>query len=163
MKRLHGKILPRLSGLPGLADRATRLGGSPNLSCKRDQIKMRDYMDRRVTPPKRVTSPTWGPLLHLHVNRPSEGRENSCKCGEGHYLLLWRHSLITHDKHYIIMAWTFFYFRDKILQTFNGSFVRYVHHCNGRYRYGVGRAGVNLVRVTDHIDLLINDSQLRKQ
>ena len=37
-------------------------GGSPHLSCKRrDQIKMRDYMDRRVTPPKRVTSPTWGP------------------------------------------------------------------------------------------------------
>ena len=32
---------------------------------------MRDYTDRRVTPPKRVTSPTWGPLppckqaLHL--------------------------------------------------------------------------------------------------
>ena len=23
---------------------------------------MRDYMDRRVTPPKRVTSPTWGLL-----------------------------------------------------------------------------------------------------
>ena len=22
---------------------------------------MRDYMDGRVTPPKRVTSPTWGP------------------------------------------------------------------------------------------------------
>ena len=22
---------------------------------------MRDYMDRQVTPPKRVTSPTWGP------------------------------------------------------------------------------------------------------
>ena len=36
-------------------------GGSPHLSCKCDQIKMRDYMDRRVTPPKRVTSPTWGP------------------------------------------------------------------------------------------------------
>ena len=36
-------------------------GGSPHLSCKRDQIKMRDYMDRRVTPPKRVTSPTWDP------------------------------------------------------------------------------------------------------
>ena len=29
--------------------------GSPHLSCKRDQIKMRDYMDRQVT------SPTWGP------------------------------------------------------------------------------------------------------
>ena len=28
---------------------------------KRDQIKMRDYVDGRVTPPKRVTSPTWGP------------------------------------------------------------------------------------------------------
>ena len=36
-------------------------GGSPHLSCKRDRIKMRDYMDRRVTPPKWVTSPTWGP------------------------------------------------------------------------------------------------------
>ena len=35
-------------------------GGSPHLSCKRDQIKMRGYMDRRVTPPKRVTLPTWG-------------------------------------------------------------------------------------------------------
>ena len=38
-----------------------RCGGSPHLSCKRDQMKMRDCMDRRVTPPKRVTSPTWGP------------------------------------------------------------------------------------------------------
>ena len=37
-------------------------GESLHLPCKRDQIKMRDYMDRRVTTPKRVTSPTWGPL-----------------------------------------------------------------------------------------------------
>ena len=37
-------------------------GGSPHLSCKRDHIKMRHYMDRRVTQPKPVTSPTWGPL-----------------------------------------------------------------------------------------------------
>ena len=36
-------------------------GRSPHLSCKSDLIKMRDYMDRRVTPPKRVTSSTWGP------------------------------------------------------------------------------------------------------
>ena len=43
-------------------------GGLPHLTCKRDHIKMRDYMDRRVTPPKRVTSPIWVP--HLHVNRP---------------------------------------------------------------------------------------------
>ena len=61
MRRLHGKLSPRLTGLPYLADRATRLGGSPHLSCKRDQDKIRNYMDRRVTPPRRVTSPTWGP------------------------------------------------------------------------------------------------------
>ena len=61
LERLHSKIWHRLRGLPGLADRTTRLGGSPHLSCKRDQIKMRDHMDRRVTPPKRVTSPTSGP------------------------------------------------------------------------------------------------------
>ena len=36
-------------------------GGSPHLSCKRHQIKMRDYMDRRVTSPERATSPTSGP------------------------------------------------------------------------------------------------------
>ena len=35
-------------------------GWLPHLICKRDLIKMRDYMDRRVTPPKRVTSPIWG-------------------------------------------------------------------------------------------------------
>ena len=35
-------------------------GGLPRLTCKRDHIKMRDYTDRRVTPPKRVTSPIWG-------------------------------------------------------------------------------------------------------
>ena len=29
-------------------------------------------MDRRVTPPKRVTSPTYGPPPPLHVNRPLE-------------------------------------------------------------------------------------------
>ena len=66
LERLHGKIWPRL-------------GGSPHLSCKRDQIKMTYYMDRRVSPPKRVTSPTWGPprpckqalntsLFYLSVN-----------------------------------------------------------------------------------------------
>ena len=34
---------------------------SSHLSCTRDQIKLTHYMDRRVTPPNRVTSPTWGP------------------------------------------------------------------------------------------------------
>ena len=41
-------------------DRWRNCGGSPHLTCECDQIKMRDYMDRRVTPPKRVTLPTWG-------------------------------------------------------------------------------------------------------
>ena len=36
-------------------------GGLPHLTCKGDHIKMRDYMDGRVTLPNRVTSPTWGP------------------------------------------------------------------------------------------------------
>ena len=36
-------------------------GGSPRLTCKRDHIKMRDYVNRQVIPPERVTSPTWGP------------------------------------------------------------------------------------------------------
>ena len=38
-------------------------GELPHLTCKRDHIKMRDFIDRRVTPPKRVTSPAWGPPL----------------------------------------------------------------------------------------------------
>ena len=53
-----GACLPGGGG-PQIGD--VTCGGSPHLSCKRDQIKMRDYMDRRVTLPKRVTSPTWGP------------------------------------------------------------------------------------------------------
>ena len=40
----------------GTPDRqGNNCGGSPHLSCKHDQIIMRDYMDRRVTPPKWVT------------------------------------------------------------------------------------------------------------
>jgi len=35
-------------------------GGLPLLSGKRHHIKMRDYMGRRVTPSKQVTSPIWG-------------------------------------------------------------------------------------------------------
>ena len=51
LTRLHGKLSSQLTGLPYLADRATRLGGSPHLSCERDQDKIRNYMDRRVTLP----------------------------------------------------------------------------------------------------------------
>ena len=55
LRRLHGKLSPRLTGLPYPADQATLLGGSPHLSHKRDQDKIRNFMDRRVT------SPAWGP------------------------------------------------------------------------------------------------------
>ena len=39
----------------------------PHLSGKRAQINIRDYINRRVTPPKRVTSPTWGLLSFYKV------------------------------------------------------------------------------------------------
>ena len=55
LRHLHGKLSPWLTGLLYLAD---RLGESPYLSYKRDQDNIRDYMDKRVTPPKWVTSPT---------------------------------------------------------------------------------------------------------
>ena len=50
-----------LHGGGGLQVGEVTCGGSPRLTCKRDHTKIRDYMDRRVTPLKRVTSPTWGP------------------------------------------------------------------------------------------------------
>ena len=40
-------------------------GGSPHLSCKRDQINMRDYMDRRVTPPTQGPPPPCKQALSL--------------------------------------------------------------------------------------------------
>ena len=43
---LHGGGVPQIGEVT--------FGGSPHLSCKRDQ------MDRRVTPPEPVTSPTRG-------------------------------------------------------------------------------------------------------
>ena len=50
-----------LHGVGGPQIGEVTCGGLPQLSCRRDQIKMTDYMDRRVTPPKGVTSPTWIP------------------------------------------------------------------------------------------------------
>ena len=50
---LHGGGEPQV--------REVTLGRSSHRSCKRDQIKVSDYMNRPVIPPKRVTSPTWGP------------------------------------------------------------------------------------------------------
>ena len=42
--------------------------GHPTYHVNFDQIKMRYCMDRQVTSPKLVTSPTWVP--NFHVNRP---------------------------------------------------------------------------------------------
>ena len=60
--RLHGGRGPQVGEVPRLGG-VTRLSieffiWSPHLSFKRNQIKMTDYMDWRVAPPKRVTSPT---------------------------------------------------------------------------------------------------------
>ena len=50
-------------------------GGSPHLSCKRDQIKMRDYVDRWVTHQSRLSQLRGVP--HLHVNRPLADSSNT--------------------------------------------------------------------------------------
>ena len=81
-------FLPHLSGLPHLPgvphfhvnrplheDGGSQAGEVtcvklPHLKCKRDHIKIRDYLDRRVTPPNPVISPTWGPPPPLHVDGP---------------------------------------------------------------------------------------------
>ena len=56
---LHASLKACLHGGRGPQIGELICGGSPHLSCKRDQIKMRDYMNGQVTPPKRVTSPSW--------------------------------------------------------------------------------------------------------
>ena len=57
---LHGGEGPQVG--------AVTFGGSTHLSCKRDQIKMRDYVDRRVTHQSGL--PHLPGVPHLHVNRP---------------------------------------------------------------------------------------------
>ena len=77
----HSENASCLHGGGGPQVGEVKYGGSPHLSCKRDQIKMRDYMDKRVTPPKRVTSPSWGPLplckqtLSLQEDYYTDGEE----------------------------------------------------------------------------------------
>ena len=53
-------VIERLHGGGGPQIGEVTYGGSPYLTCKRDQIKRGDYVNRRVTPHKRVTSPAWG-------------------------------------------------------------------------------------------------------
>ena len=49
------ELRPRLGRLPHFETFTCQNVTPPHPSCKHDQIKMRDYMERRVTPP------TWGP------------------------------------------------------------------------------------------------------
>ena len=53
---LHGGGGPQVGEVTRLSIES--LIWSPHISLKRNQITMRDYMDRRVTLPERVTSPT---------------------------------------------------------------------------------------------------------
>ena len=56
---LHGGSCPQIGEVTG--------GGSPHLSCKRDPIKMRDYVDRRITHQSGL--PHLPGVPYLHVNR----------------------------------------------------------------------------------------------
>ena len=68
---LHGGGGPQISEVT--------CGESPHLSCKRDQVKMRDYVDRRVTHQSGL--PHLPGVPHLHVNRPLMSHsEKKCTC-----------------------------------------------------------------------------------
>ena len=56
----------------GTPDRWGNMRGSLHLSCKRDKIKMRDYVDRWVTHQSGL--PHLPGVPHLHVNRPLVGQ-----------------------------------------------------------------------------------------
>ena len=57
---LHGRRGPQIGEVT--------CGGSPHLSCKRDEIEMRDYMDKRVTHQSGL--PYLPGVPHLQVNEP---------------------------------------------------------------------------------------------
>ena len=89
LQHSHGENSPQLSGLPASADRATRLGEVPHFTCERNQEIKRDCMERLVTPPKRGTSPTWGPpppceqalSLSVRAKKPYRNPENLISAG----------------------------------------------------------------------------------
>ena len=59
---LHGGEGPHIDEI--------KCDGSPHLLCKRDHFKMRDYIERRVTPPKRVRPAHLPGVPLLRLNRP---------------------------------------------------------------------------------------------
>ena len=60
MEKLSSLLRACLHGGWGPQIGEVKCGESPHLSCKRYEIKMRDYVERQVAPTKLVTSPTWG-------------------------------------------------------------------------------------------------------
>ena len=67
LKRLHGKICPRLRWLPGLADRATRLG----------VIKLKGEIIWTGGLPYLRGLPQLTGFPHLHVNRPLDNKQTN--------------------------------------------------------------------------------------
>ena len=68
MNVLHASLKACLHGDGGPQIGEVICGGSPHLSCKRDQIKMRDNMN--VWLPHLSGLPHLPGFLHLHVNKP---------------------------------------------------------------------------------------------
>ena len=63
-------------------------GGLPHLTCKRDHVKMRDCTDRRVTPPKRVTSPIWDPPPPRKQALKSNIQHRQTTVGQGSIIIM---------------------------------------------------------------------------
>ena len=80
--------------------------GHPTYHCKHVQIKMRDYMDRRVTPPKRVTSPTWRPLAPCKQALRKFLQRVSLPIKPHHYAIFDLHSLSLPKRGYVYVRIT---------------------------------------------------------
>ena len=97
-------------GVPQVSE--VTCGGLPHVTCKRDHIKTRDCMDWRVTPPKRVTSPTWGPpplckqALIRHKGRNTLGDELQQHVAETDHSLCAGRASICSNKLRRRIAWT---------------------------------------------------------
>ena len=65
---LHASLKACLHGGGGPQIGELIFGGSPHLSCKRDQIKMRDYMNGQVTSPSWVSPPPCKQALNHNLS-----------------------------------------------------------------------------------------------
>ena len=95
-----------LPSAPLFCLRACLHGGGVPQVCKRDQIKMRDYMDKRVTPPKRVASPTWGPPPPCKQALKLDG-EPVVPCISSYRETMVSHILISRSKPASVTPWRY--------------------------------------------------------